>query len=124
MFWPSAFAQDSERIARLQREAAVLASLNHDFQTWPSHLGKQVRIEGPTTRLSAAESDSYFGQRPLESQITAAVSRQSRALLDEREFLERLQKAERNGSIERPAEWGGFKLIPTRYEFWVHGEHR
>ena len=90
---------------------------------WP-HIGKQLRIEGPTVRLSAAESDSYFRQRPLESQITTAASRQSRPLLDEDEFLARVREIGRTQPIARPAEWGGFKLVPERYEFWIHGEHR
>jgi pyridoxamine 5'-phosphate oxidase len=89
-----------------------------------AHLGKQVRIEGPTERLSAAESDAYFRQRPLESQITAALSRQSRPLLDEAAFIAEIEAASRAGSIERPTEWGGFKLIPRRYEFWIHRENR
>lgn len=89
-----------------------------------SHLGRQVRVEGPTERLSASESDSYFQQRPLESQVTASVSRQSRPLLDETEFVARLDEAKRTLPIVRPAEWGGFKLVPVRYEFWIHGEHR
>ena len=88
-----------------------------------SHVGKQVRIEGPTERLSAAESDSYFRQRPIDSQVTAAVSRQSRPLLDEADFYARLDDAARQ-PIARPGDWGGFKLIPVRYEFWIHGEHR
>src|SRR5215831_17452537 len=51
-----------------------------------AHLGKQVRIEGAVERLSAEESDTYFRQRPLLSQITANVSLQSRPMPDEREF--------------------------------------
>src|SRR5262245_18193359 len=57
-----------------------------------SHLGKQVRIEGRVERLSPSESDRYFESRPLASQITALVSRQSQTLLDEREFLEQIRR--------------------------------
>ena len=89
-----------------------------------SHLGKQIRIEGSIERLSPAESDSYFHQRPLESQITAAASDQSRPLLDEAAFIAGIHEIERAGSIERPAYWGGYKIIPNRYEFWTQGEHR
>jgi pyridoxamine 5'-phosphate oxidase len=26
--------------------------------------------------------------------------------------------------IPRPPNWGGFKLIPSLFEFWIRGEHR
>ncbi len=92
-----------------------------------AHLGKQVRIEGHVERLSPAESDLYFQQRPLESRVTAVVSRQSQPMLDENEFLARLRDLEqssRTAPPARPAEWGGFKLLPFRYEFWIHDDHR
>jgi pyridoxamine 5'-phosphate oxidase len=89
-------------------------------------LGKQVRIEGEVERLSPSESDSYFQQRPYLSQITAAVSRQSRVMNDEREFNAQLDELERksNGRISRPAVWGGYKLLPARFEFWTHRDNR
>ena len=92
-----------------------------------AHLGRQVRIEGPVERLSPEASDTYFRQRPFLSQITANVSSQSRPMLDEREFLERLEglaESSKNSPILRSPEWGGFKLIPVLYEFWTHRENR
>ena len=92
---------------------------------WP-HLGKQVRIEGRVERLSPSESNRYFQSRPIGSQITAAVSRQSRPLLDECEFLEQIRAVEQSstGSVPRPSRWGGYKLIPDRFEFWIHRDDR
>jgi pyridoxamine 5'-phosphate oxidase len=92
---------------------------------WP-HLGKQVRVEGAVQRLSPAESDAYFQGRPYLSQITAAASHQSSVMRDEREFLERLDELERNsgGAISRPSNWGGFKLMPSLFEFWTHRDNR
>jgi pyridoxamine 5'-phosphate oxidase len=92
---------------------------------WP-HLGKQVRIEGSVQRLSEKESDAYFQQRPYLSQITAAASPQSRVMTDEREFLARLAELERTsgGTILRPANWGGFTLVPSVFEFWTHRDNR
>jgi pyridoxamine 5'-phosphate oxidase len=92
-----------------------------------SHLGKQVRIEGRVERLSAEESDRYFQQRPFGSRVTANVSRQSRPLLDEIEFLQRLielEKASENNQLVRAPEWGGYKLLPSLYEFWTHRDNR
>jgi pyridoxamine 5'-phosphate oxidase len=92
---------------------------------WP-HLGRQVRIEGSVQRLSEKESDAYFQQRPYLSQITAAASPQSRVMPNEREFLDRLAELERAsaGTILRPANWGGFKLMPSLFEFWTHRDNR
>jgi len=91
------------------------------------HVGKQIRIEGTAERLSPSESDLYFRQRPVQSQITAAVSRQSRPMIDELEFVSQLERLEQSAGewpIERPSHWGGFKLMPVRFEFWRRGEHR
>jgi pyridoxamine 5'-phosphate oxidase len=93
---------------------------------WQS-LGKQVRIEGAVERLSSKESDSYFQSRPLNSQITSALSRQSRPLLDEAGFIAEIAAAEASAAgepIARPDHWGGFKLVASRFEFWIHQEHR
>jgi pyridoxamine 5'-phosphate oxidase len=92
-----------------------------------AHLGKQVRIEGAVERLSPEASDGYFLQRPLLSQITANLSLQSRPMTDEREFLKRVEELEqlsKTSPVVRSPEWGGFKLMPIRYEFWTHREHR
>ena len=38
---------------------------------WWRELGRQVRIVGPVSRLSEAESDEYFATRPREAQLGA-----------------------------------------------------
>jgi pyridoxamine 5'-phosphate oxidase len=106
-----------------------------EFQTNPqgamvfywSHLGRQVRIEGSVTRLSHVESDAYFESRPIESQVTAIVSRQSRPLTEPEEFwreLADLEHSSQGKQIARPETWGGFKLDPVVFEFWTRGEDR
>jgi pyridoxamine 5'-phosphate oxidase len=87
---------------------------------WPL-LGRQVRIEGPVERTSAAESDAYFKSRPRESQIGALASPQSekissREVLQQR--VEELEKLYKDRVVERPAHWGGYRLEPERIEFW------
>ncbi|MEM1451442.1 MAG: pyridoxamine 5'-phosphate oxidase [Planctomycetota bacterium] len=85
-------------------------------------LERQVRIEGPVTRVSAEESDAYFASRPRDSQIGAWTSPQSR-VIDGREELERLleQTRARFDGVEevpRPDDWGGYRITPERIEFW------
>ena len=92
---------------------------------WKS-LRRQVRVEGPVVELPAAEADAYFHSRTRESQLGAAVSRQSR-VLESREVLERMVAefaAEHPEEVPRPAWWKGYAIRPERIELWVSGEHR
>ncbi len=87
---------------------------------------RQVRIEGRVVKVSELHSDKYFASRPRGSQIAAAVSPQSREIPNV-EWLES-KFTELNSSsdydIERPAHWGGYKLVPSRIEFWQGQENR
>jgi pyridoxamine 5'-phosphate oxidase len=89
-------------------------------------LGRQVRVEGPVERITAAESEEYFRTRPLGSRLAAWASPQSRPLADRAE-LERLyaEAQERFGEdVPLPPAWGGLRLVPAAYEFWEHGDDR
>jgi len=90
-------------------------------------LQRQVRIAGTLKRVSAVESDTYFGSRPRESQIGAWASNQStviknRQVLDD-QFLYYFEKF-KNRKVPRPAHWGGYILNPVRIEFWQGRENR
>jgi pyridoxamine 5'-phosphate oxidase len=84
-------------------------------------LERQVRIEGKVIKVTDAESDEYFQSRPMESKISAVVSRQSQTIAD-REKLEELWvdylKNNFDKEISRPDYWGGYRIIPDRIEFW------
>jgi pyridoxamine 5'-phosphate oxidase len=84
-------------------------------------LERQVRIEGRVERASDEESDRYFDSRPEGSRIGAWASPQSR-VIPGREALEALyQEVEAlypEGAIPRPANWGGYRVIPESIEFW------
>jgi pyridoxamine 5'-phosphate oxidase len=90
-------------------------------------LGRQVRIEGPVERLTAAESAAYVRSRPHGSQLSALASPQSR-VVESREELERrvAEQAARyaGGDLAVPENWGGFRLTPETFEFWQHREDR
>lgn len=84
-------------------------------------LDEQIRVEGNVERISDRESDEYFATRPRGSQLGAWASDQS-AMLPSRELLEsRYRETEsrfRDQVVDRPPFWGGYRLIPSRVEFW------
>jgi len=89
------------------------------FAWLPVH--RQVRIEGTVERISAEDSDAYFASRPRGAQIASAASPQSRQLADRAELqhlFADLAESVGSGPVVRPAWWGGFRLIPDRFEFW------
>jgi pyridoxamine 5'-phosphate oxidase len=90
-------------------------------------LGRQVRVEGPVQRLSGEESAEYVRSRPRGSQLSALASPQSQ-VVSGRDELERrvaeLSTAYGDEDLPLPADWGGFRLLPARFEFWQHREDR
>jgi pyridoxamine 5'-phosphate oxidase len=93
---------------------------------WP-HLERQVRIEGKILKALRHESDDYFKTRPEGSKIGAWASPQSKRVPN-REYLENLQndylQLFKAKVLERPENWGGYKLIPHLVEFWQGRENR
>lgn len=87
---------------------------------WKS-LRRQVRVRGQINAVSAAEADAYFASRARDSRIGAWASAQSRPLED-RFALEKSVATHALkfgiGEVPRPAFWSGFRLMPTRIEFW------
>ena len=85
-------------------------------------LGRQLRIDGPATPVSDEEADAYFATRPRGSQIGAWASAQSEPV-ESRVVPEgrvRSLEAEYDGrDVPRPPHWSGFRLVPSRIEFWT-----
>ena len=106
----------------LDLEANPMASL---LFYWDP-LQQQVRIDGEVARLDGYESDAYFATRPRESQLGAWASAQSRPLKDRATLLQAVADAAQcfPDEVRRPPWWGGFRLVPVRFEFWAAGEHR
>ncbi|MGH8941173.1 MAG: pyridoxine/pyridoxamine 5'-phosphate oxidase, partial [Actinomycetes bacterium] len=84
-------------------------------------LQRQVRIEGRVSRMDAAESDAYFASRPRGAQIGAVASRQSHPIENRGALEEQVADAKRafdGRDVERPEQWGGFRLSLDVVEFW------
>lgn len=89
-------------------------------------LQQQIRLFGSVTRLTAFESDQYFKTRPYESQISAWASKQG-LKIESREYLEKQMaeyKKKYPKEVPRPDYWGGYRLVPTRFEFWQGRDNR
>jgi pyridoxamine 5'-phosphate oxidase len=93
---------------------------------WPV-LGRQVRIEGPVTRVDRAETEAYARNRPRLSQLSALASPQSRPVPD-REWLERrveeLDRQHAGAELPVREDWGGYRVYAEAWEFWQHRDNR
>ncbi|MGZ5199484.1 MAG: pyridoxamine 5'-phosphate oxidase [Telluria sp.] len=85
-----------------------------------SELERQVRIEGKVEQTSAEESDAYFNSRPLNSRLSAIASHQSAPIASRTALEQNYEAVARQYGEEppRPGNWGGFRLVPERIEFW------
>lgn len=86
-----------------------------------AELERQVRITGSVTRTSIEESDDYFHARPVESQIGACASPQSRPIRDRAELETRYAEFAakyKDQIVPLPSCWGGYRVRPDAMEFW------
>lgn len=83
-------------------------------------LEREVRIEGRVEKAEPEAADAYFASRPLASRVGAHASPQSREIASrawlEGEFAR--AQATLGEAPPRPAQWGGYRLVPQAFEFW------
>lgn len=108
---------------RESRKGAALAAHAAATLLFPWYaLHRQVLVTGTVSPIGDDESDAYWRGRPHGSRVAATASRQSqpiasRAALDER--VRELEQRYPDGTdVPRPARWGGYRVAPTRVEFW------
>lgn len=84
-------------------------------------LERQIRVEGKVEKVTDEVSDLYFASRPRESQIGAWASNQSETI-NNREELEKQVEFFNNKfigiEVPRPPHWGGYIIMPVKFEFW------
>lgn len=83
-------------------------------------LERVVRIEGVVEKVSEDESDTYFHSRPLDSRIGAWASPQSEVIDGRSVLVGNAAKYAAQFLLQppRPPHWGGYRLVPDRWEFW------
>ncbi len=95
----------------------------HPFAALQFHwveLERVVRIEGWVEKVSDEESDAYFHSRPLDSRLGAWASPQSQVISSRGVLVANAAKAAVQHGLNpaRPPHWGGYRLVPERWEFW------
>lgn len=85
-------------------------------------LERQVRVTGDVSKLEAAASDAYFATRPRAAQLGAWASDQSQPVASRADLDEHLEVATARFAgrqVPRPPWWGGFRVRPVEFEFWL-----
>jgi pyridoxamine 5'-phosphate oxidase len=111
------FYTNSESRKGVQLELNPVAALCFHWKS----IRRQVRVSGPVLNTTEAEADAYFASRAKDSQIGAWASMQSRPLEGRLELEKRIARfaaAYGLGVTPRPPHWRGYRLTPTRIEFW------
>ncbi len=111
----------SKKISDLNQNPNV-----HLLYYW-DQLHRQVRINGTVAPLTDADSDIYWRNRSIKSQIASMLSQQSQPIQSSDALYQRVDEyIEENGlePVKRPEFWGGYNIMPTRFEFWDGGEYR
>jgi pyridoxamine 5'-phosphate oxidase len=93
---------------------------------WPLH-ERQVRIKGSVEMISEEDSEKYFLSRPIESQLGAWASPQSRVIENRRILDENYihyQRYFQEHEIKKPPHWGGYLIRSEYFEFWQGRSNR
>ncbi|XOD66655.1 MAG: pyridoxamine 5'-phosphate oxidase [Flavobacteriales bacterium Tduv] len=87
---------------------------------WPD-VQRQVIIKGKAVKIPEDQSNEYFYQRPVNSQIGSWASEQSRVIPSRSHLEERFEFWKNHfetHDLERPDFWGGYRVQPSEIEFW------
>jgi serine/threonine-protein kinase len=93
---PASFAQDAERMARFEREAKVLASLNHP------HIAQIYGIEERALVMELVEGETLKGPLPLQTALDYA-----------RQVADALETAHEKGVVHRDLKPGNIMITPA-----------
>ena len=92
---------------------------------WPN-IEQQIHISGTAEQINDDISDAYFNSRPRDSQLSAWASNQSERVTNRNELEEKMSHFNKKFQLDvpRPPHWGGYRVTPTKYEFWQGRKNR
>src|SRR6266446_9372807 len=93
---PDAFARDPARLARFEREAKVLAALNHP------HIAQIYGLEERALVMELVEGETLSGPLPIETALNYA-----------RQIAEALEAAHEKGIVHRDLKPANVKITPA-----------
>jgi pyridoxamine 5'-phosphate oxidase len=112
VFYTNMGSQKGQELAASAKAALVFH--------WKS-LNRQVRVRGHVETVTAEEADAYFATRPKQAQIGAWASKQSQPLESRMAFEKAVAINAAKyaiGSVPRPPNWSGYRIVPEQIEFW------
>jgi pyridoxamine 5'-phosphate oxidase len=118
VFYSNVDSQKGRELGALPKAALVFH--------WKS-LTRQVRLRGLIEPVTEAEADAYFASRARLAQIGAWASKQSAPLESRMAFEKAVALAMAKyalGTVPRPPNWSGYRLIPLVIEFWQDRPYR
>jgi pyridoxamine 5'-phosphate oxidase len=98
----------------------IEASEKVSLTFWWTETERQVRVQGNAVKITNELADKYFSERNRDSQIVSVASVQGQVLLDKEELTKKYNEIELTNfdkEIDRPENWGGYKIEPIRIEF-------
>lgn len=114
VFFTDCESDKGAELAANPRAAAVLH--------WLVPVHRQVRVAGTAERVSEDEADEYWSTRTPAVRLSAAASWQSRVVASravlEAQARDVLRRHPDGTDVPRPRRWGGFRVLPSRIEFW------
>jgi len=111
--------------SRKSRDIAANTNVSLHFPWYP--VERQVLVCGVAQKISVEESTAYFQSRPRESQLGAWASPQSRVIESRESMMQQFESVSKkfaDRDIPLPEFWGGFRVKPSRLEFWQGGANR
>ena len=83
-------------------------------------LERVLRIEGRVEKADPVAADAYYASRPLAARIGAWASEQSESISSRAVLVARVAEFGLKFGLKppRPPHWGGYRLVPDRFEFW------
>ncbi len=112
VFYTNIDSQKGQELDAAQKAALVFH--------WKS-LNRQVRVRGIVERVTVEEADAYFASRPKQAQIGAWASKQSQPLESRLAFEKAVAINAAKyalGTVPRPPNWLGYRIVPSAIEFW------